>query len=123
MVVLTLDNRGNSEAHAQINACAPPGLLGPRGMAGLGAARRRPVAQKREGARGKGGVGVLLVALRVRQLAARCLLGRPILYTTQRGRCMEAFVSILAHSQSQKLIPGGGGVQNLSCHLQHPPTD
>ena len=37
--------------------------------------------------------------------------GRPILYTstTQRGCCMEAFVSILVHSQSQTSLPGGGG--------------
>ena len=39
--------------------------------------------------------------------------GRPILYTTtttttQRGWCIEAFVSILAHLQSQKLLPGCG---------------
>ena len=40
-------------------------------------------------------------------------LGRTILYTTtttQRGWCIEAFVSILAHLQSLKLLPGGGGV-------------
>ena len=39
-------------------------------------------------------------------------LGRAILYTTttQRGWCIEAFVSILAHLQSLKLLPGGGGV-------------
>ena len=38
--------------------------------------------------------------------------GRPILYTTttQRVWCIEAFVSILAHLQSLKLLPGGGGV-------------
>ena len=39
--------------------------------------------------------------------------GRPILYTTtttQRGLCIEAFVSILVQSQSQKSLPGGGGV-------------
>ena len=30
--------------------------------------------------------------------------------TTQRGRCIEAFVSILAQLQSQKWCPGGGGV-------------
>ena len=40
--------------------------------------------------------------------------GRATLYTTttttQRGWCMEAFVSILAHLQSHKFFPGGGGV-------------
>ena len=42
----------------------------------------------------------------------RLLFGRPILYTTttQRGWCIEAFVSIPAHLQSQKSLPGGGGV-------------
>ena len=30
--------------------------------------------------------------------------------TTQRGWCIEAFVSILAHLQSQKLFPEGCGV-------------
>ena len=34
--------------------------------------------------------------------------------TTQRGWCIQAFVSILAHLQSQKLLPG---VWNLSSHL------
>ena len=41
------------------------------------------------------------------------LLGRPILYTTtttQRGWFIEAFVSILVQSQSQKSLPGAGGV-------------
>ena len=40
------------------------------------------------------------------------LLGRPILYTTttQRGWCIEAFVSILAQLQSQNSLSGGGGV-------------
>ena len=39
-------------------------------------------------------------------------IGRPTLYTTatQRGWCIEAFVSILAQLQSQKSLPGGGGV-------------
>ena len=38
--------------------------------------------------------------------------GRPILYTTttQRGWCIEVFVSILVQSQSQTSLPGGGGV-------------
>ena len=38
--------------------------------------------------------------------------GRAILYTatTHWGWCTEAFVSILAQSQSQKSLPGGGGV-------------
>ena len=30
--------------------------------------------------------------------------------TTQRGWCIEAFVSILVQSQSQRSLPGGGGV-------------
>ena len=49
------------------------------------------------------------------------LFGRPILYTTttQRAWCTEAFVSILAQSQSQKSHPGGGGVQNLSSHFHN----
>ena len=48
------------------------------------------------------------------------IFGRPILYTTttttttQTGWCTEVFVSILAHLQSRKLLPGGGGVQNRS---------
>ena len=39
-------------------------------------------------------------------------IGRPILYTTttQRGWCIEAFVSILVQSQSQESLLGGGGV-------------
>ena len=37
--------------------------------------------------------------------------------TTQRGWCTEPFVSILAHLQSQKSLPGGGGVQDLFSHL------
>ena len=44
------------------------------------------------------------------------IIGRPILYTTtttQRGWCIEAFVSILVQSQSQKTLPGGGVVQNI----------
>ena len=44
-------------------------------------------------------------------------LGTLILYTTtttQRGWCIEVFVSILAHLQSLKLLPGGCGVKNLS---------
>ena len=45
-------------------------------------------------------------------------LGRPMLYitTTQRGWCIEAFVSILVQSQSQN--PGGGGVYNI-CSQTH----
>ena len=45
--------------------------------------------------------------------------GRPNLFTTttttQRRSCIEVSVSILAHVQSQKLLPGGG-VWNLSSH-------
>ena len=49
----------------------------------------------------------------------RASIGKAILYTTtttttttttQRGWCIEVFVSILTHLQSQKLLPGGGGV-------------
>ena len=38
------------------------------------------------------------------------IFGRAVLHatTTQRGWCIEAFVSILAHLQSQKLLPGFG---------------
>ena len=45
-------------------------------------------------------------------LQGNSVFGRAILYitTTQRLWCVEAFVSILAHSQSQILFPGGGGV-------------
>ena len=44
--------------------------------------------------------------------------GRLNLYTTttQRGWCIEVFVSILVQSQSQTSLPGGGGVENLSSH-------
>ena len=47
------------------------------------------------------------------------IIGRPILYTTtsQRGWCIEAFISILVQPQSQKSLPGGGGVQNLTSQL------
>ena len=40
------------------------------------------------------------------------IIGRPILYTTttQRGWCIGALVSILAQSQSQNSLSGGGGV-------------
>ena len=34
--------------------------------------------------------------------------------TTQRGWCLEVFVSSIKHFQSQTSVPGGGGVQNLS---------
>ena len=40
-------------------------------------------------------------------------LGRAISYTaatTQTGWCIEPSVSILAHLQSQTLLPGGGGI-------------
>ena len=30
--------------------------------------------------------------------------------TTQRGWCIDTFASILAQSQSEKSLPGGGGV-------------
>ena len=45
-------------------------------------------------------------------------LGRTILYTatTQRGWCIEAFVSIILQSQSQKSLPGGGGVYHMFPH-------
>ena len=39
-----------------------------------------------------------------------------ILYTTtttQRGWCVEAFVSSTVQSQPQTSLPGGGGVQNI----------
>ena len=44
--------------------------------------------------------------------------GRPNLYTTttQRGGCIEASVSILVQSQSEKSLPGGGGVHNVVSH-------
>ena len=53
-----------------------------------------------------------LQALEVELNALKEVIGRPILYTTttQTGWCTEAFVSILAHLQSRKLLPGGGGV-------------
>ena len=40
------------------------------------------------------------------------LLGKPNLHTTatQRGWCIEAFVSILVQPQSPKSLLGGGGV-------------
>ena len=44
------------------------------------------------------------------------ILGRPILYTTttttttQRGWCIETFVSILVQSQSRKSLPGSDGM-------------
>ena len=41
------------------------------------------------------------------------VMGRVNLFTTtttKRGWCIEAFVSIQTHLQSQKLFPGGGGV-------------
>ena len=39
------------------------------------------------------------------------IIGRTTFYTTtKRGWCTEAFVPILAHLQSQKFFPGGGGV-------------
>ena len=50
------------------------------------------------------------------------LLRRPILYTTttttQRGWCIETVLSILAYLQSQKPLPGGGGVTLTSQRRQ-----
>ena len=52
------------------------------------------------------------------QLLFECF-GGPNLYTTtttQRGWCIEAFVSILVQWQSHKSLPGGDGVWNLCSH-------
>ena len=50
--------------------------------------------------------------LGAREREREASLGRPILCTTttQRGWCREVFVSIPVQSQSQKSLPGGGGV-------------
>ena len=60
---------------------------------------------------------LLLLLLMIMMIIILLIIGRPILYnttTTQRGWCIEVFVSILAESQSQNSLSGGGGVQNLS---------
>ena len=50
---------------------------------------------------------VVVIAWRAALAIVMFLLGRVNLHTatTQTGWCIEVFVSILAHSQSQKLLP------------------
>ena len=70
-----------------------------------GTARRRTAtARLRRGALGVG-------TSHLRPGAQLHFFRRPILgtTTTQRGWCIEAFVSILAQLQSNKSLPGGGG--------------
>ena len=69
----------------------------------------------------------MLYIVRVPQIGSNELFfGRPILCaaaTTQRGLCVEAFVSILSQSQSQKSLPGGGDIESPlpRCLIDYPP--
>ena len=53
---------------------------------------------------------ILIITIIITIIIMMIIIGRPNLYTTttQRGWCIEAPVSILAHLQSLKLHPGGG---------------